>query len=306
MVIVYETLTYSGGIHKGNEMRELIEDLGGFIIQENIIQMDLVINMAIPVDDVDKIKEKSDELLGKITFAPMAGTEIAIVSPTLARHHLPHAACDISEYLRRYGAKDNMIGLARGHGKGTSGISQEEKYLIEEHDVAIFALGSFKDCIIKKSFLYDDIDIPVIVTGAPEIDVDELPGADAYVSGLGRIPRRLKRGENIRALKKLVETTESILNKKRKYMGEDPPLAPSILVKDAIENQVPAIKEAYTPTPVTSQLDGVRVKLDYDTYHKDIENVDVNGRKLSDIADITKSHMYGYTLVKLLNESSIV
>ena len=51
----------------------------------------------------------------------MAGSEIAIISPTLARHHLPHAACDISEFLRQYGAKDNMIGLARGHGKGTTG-----------------------------------------------------------------------------------------------------------------------------------------------------------------------------------------
>lgn len=306
MVIVYETLTYSGGIHKSNEMRELIEDLGGFIIQENVIQMDLVLNMAVPVDDINKIKEKSKELLGKITFAPMAGSEIAIVSPTLARHHLPHAACDISEYLRRYGAKDNMIGLARGHGKGTSGITQEEKYLIEEHDIAIFALGSFKDCIIEKSFLYDDINIPVIVTGAPEIDLDDLPGADAYVSGLGRIPRRLKRGENIRALKRLVQTTEGMLNKKRKYMREDPPLAPPIMVKDAIENQVPAIKNIFTPTPVTSQLDGVRVKLDYDTYHEDIENVNINGKKLSEIADIKKSHMYDYTLVKMLSESSIV
>ena len=49
---MYETLTYTGGIHKSNEMRELIEDLGGFIIQENIIQMDLVVNMAVPIDDV--------------------------------------------------------------------------------------------------------------------------------------------------------------------------------------------------------------------------------------------------------------
>ncbi|WP_461460911.1 methanogenesis marker 7 protein [Methanobrevibacter sp.] len=302
---MYETLTYTGGIHKSNEMRELIEDLGGFIIQENIIQMDLVVNMAVPIDDVVKIKEKSKELLGEITFAPMAGTEIAIVSPTLARHHLPHAACDISEYLRRYGAKDNMVGLARGHGKGTSGISQEEKYLIEEHDVAIFALGSFKDCIIEKSFLYEDIDIPVIVTGAPELDVEDLPGVDAYVGGLGRIPRRLKRGENIRALRRLVQTTEDILNKKKKYMAQDSPLVPPIMVKNAIETQIPAIETTYTPTPVTSQLDGVRIKLDYDTYHEDIENVEVGGHKLKDIADVSKSHMYDYTLVKLFSQSSL-
>ena len=303
---MYQTLTYTGGIHKSEEMKELIEDLGGFILQSNILQMELVLNMAVPIDDVDIIKEKSKELLGELSIAPMAGSEIAIVSPTLARHHLPHAACDISEYLRRFGAKDNMVGLARGHGKGTAGISEEEKALIEEHDIAIFALGSFKQCIIDKSYLYDDIDIPVIVTGAPEIDVDELPGVDAYVAGLGRIPRRLKRGENIRALKDLVATVEDLLEKRKKEIAQDPPIVPSILVKNEIESQVPAIKEVISPTPVTSQLDGLRVKLDYDKYHEELENVVIGDKKLSEIADITKSRMYNYILIKLLNESSLV
>ena len=110
---MYETLTFTGGIHKSEELKELIEDLGGFVLQSNILQMELVLNMAVPIDDVDIVKQKAKELLGEISVAPMAGSEIAIVSPTLARHHLPHAACDISEYLRRYGAKDNMVGLAR-------------------------------------------------------------------------------------------------------------------------------------------------------------------------------------------------
>ena len=303
---MYQTLTYTGGIHKSEEMKELIEDLGGFILQSNILQMELVLNMAVPIDDVDIIKEKSKELLGELSIAPMAGSEIAIVSPTLARHHLPHAACDISEYLRRFGAKDNMVGLARGHGKGTAGISEEEKALIEEHDIAIFALGSFKQCILDKSYLYDDINIPVIVTGAPEIDVEELPGVDAYVAGLGRIPRRLKRGENIRALKDLVATVEDLLEKRKKEIAQDPPIVPSILVKNEIESQVPAIKEVISPTPVTSQLDGLRVKLDYDKYHGEIENVVIGDKKLSEISEITKSRMYNYILVKLLNESSLV
>ena len=303
---MYQTLTYTGGIHKSEEMKELIEDLGGFILQSNILQMELVLNMAVPIDDVDIIKEKSKELLGELSIAPMAGSEIAIVSPTLARHHLPHAACDISEYLRRFGAKDNMVGLARGHGKGTAGISEEEKALIEEHDIAIFALGSFKQCILDKSYLYDDINIPVIVTGAPEIDVEELPGVDAYVAGLGRIPRRLKRGENIRALKDLVATVEDLLEKRKKEIAQDPPIVPSILVKNEIESQVPAIKEVISPTPVTSQLDGLRVKLDYDKYHGEIENVIIGDKKLSEISEITKSRMYNYILVKLLNESSLV
>ncbi len=303
---MYETLTFTGGVHKSDEIRELIEDLGGFILQENVIQMELVINMAVPLADVPKIEEKSKELLAELSVAPMAGSEIAIVSPTLARHHLPHAACDISEFLREYGAKDNMIGLARGDGKGTSGITKDEKRLLEEHDIAVFALGSFKQCIIDKSFLYDDLDVPVIVTGAPEIDVEELTGADAYVGGLGRIPRRLRRGPDIRALTKLVETCEEIINHKKQDMIHDPPIVPSIVVKNAIENQVEEIKDVLSPLPVTGQLDGCRVKLNYDKYHEVIENVIVEGRKLSDIAEIKKSAMYDYILVKIFAESSLV
>ena len=303
---MYETLTYTGGIHKHEEMVELIEDLGGFVLQKTVTQMDLVLTLAVPMEDVNKVEKKAKELLGKIKIAPMAGTEIAIVSPTLARQHLPHSACDISEYLRRYGAKDNMIGLQRGAGKGISNILEDEKRLIEEHDLAVFSLGSFKECILNKTHLFDDIEIPVVVTGAPEIDVDEIPGADAYVGGLGRIPRRLKRGENIRALRNLVDVVEKILDQRRVEMEDDPPIVPSILVKTEIEYQISAIKQVYSPVPVVSQLDGVRVKLNYDKYHDQIGDVVVNDYRLADVSEIRKSMMYDYILVKLLPETSIV
>jgi len=303
---MYETLTYTGGIHKHEEMNELIEDLGGFVLQETTSQMDLVLTLAVPIEDVKMVEAKAKELLGKIKIAPMAGTEIAIVAPTLARQHLPHSACDISEYLRRYGAKDNMIGLARGAGKEISRISEDEKNLIAEHDLAVFALGSFRECITNKTHLFEDIDVPIVVTGAPDLDVSELPGADAYVGGLGRIPRRLKRGENIRALRKLVEVVEGLLDNKRREMADDPPIVPSILVKTEIENQVPAIKEVYSPVPVVSQLDGVRVKLDYAKYHEEIADVVVSDYRLGDISEIKKSFMYDYTMVKLLPETSII
>ena len=306
VVNMYETLTFNGGVHKSEEIKELIEDLGGFILQDSIQQMELVLNIAVPLEDVDKIEAKSKELLGKLSVAPMAGSEIAIVSPTLARHHLPHAACDISEYLREYGAKDNMIGLARGDGKGTSGITEEERSLIEEHDIAVFALGSFENCIKEKAFLYDNIDIPVIVTGSPYMDVSDLPGADAYVGGLGRIPRRLRRGPDIRALDNLVETIEKILNDKKREMALDPPLVPAIVVKNAIENQVREIKDVISPAPVTSQLDGVRVKLNYDNYADVIANVVIDGKKLSELAEIKRSFMYDYILVKINSESSLI
>ena len=66
------------------------------------------------------------------------------------------------------------------------------------------------------------------------------------------------------------------------------------------------IKDVISPTPVTSQLDGVRVKLNYDKYADTIANVVIDGKKLSELAEIKKSFMYDYILVKINSESSLV
>ncbi|MDD6285282.1 methanogenesis marker 7 protein [Candidatus Methanosphaera massiliense] len=302
---MYETMTYTGGVHKHYEMEELIEDLGGFILQKNASQLDITLTIAVPAEDTGKIKDKAKDLLGDVELSPLASTEIAVVSPTLARQHLPHAACDIAEYLRRYGTKTNMIGLARGAGKGISQISKREKDLIEEHDLAIFSLGSFEDCIRKKKFLFEDIDIPVIVTGSPEIPAEEI-NANAYVAGFGRIPRRLKRGENIRALRKLVSTAEDIISKQKEDLNDDPLIVSPVITKIALERKVPDVAHINSPMSIVSQLDGVRVKLPYDEYHDEISDVMVEDYRLGDIAEIKKSKMYDHTLVKILPESSIL
>lgn len=302
---MYATMTYSGGVHKHYEMEELIEDLGGFILQKNESQLDITLTIAVPSEDTDKIEVKAKELLGSVELSPLASTEIAVVSPTLAHQHLPHAACDIAEYLRRYGTKTNMIGLARGAGKGISQISKREKDLIEEHDLAIFSLGSFDDCIRKKKFLFEDINIPVIVTGSPEIKAEEI-NANAYVSGFGRIPRRLKRGENIRALRKLVKTAEDIISKEKEDLNDDPLIVSPVIVKIALERKIPEVKHINSPMAIVSQLDGVRLKLPYDEFHKEVEEVEVEGYRLGDIAEIKKSKMYDHILVKILPETSLL
>ena len=89
-------------------------------------------------------------------------------------------------------------------------------------------------------------------------------------------------------------------------MALDPPLVPPIVVKNAIENQVPEIKDVISPTPVTSQLDGVRVKLNYDKYADVIADVVIDDKKLSELAEIKKSFMYDYILVKINSESSLI
>lgn len=301
---MYDTLTYTGGIHKHYEIEELIEDLGGFILQRNESQLDITLTIAVPAEDVDKIEVKAKELLGDVEVSPLASTEIAVVSPTLARQHLPHAACDIAEYLRRYGTKTNMIGLARGAGKGISQISKTEKDLIEEHDLAIFSMGSFEDCIRKKTHLFEDIDIPVIVVGSPELEAEEI-NANAYVSGFGRIPRRLKRGENIRALRKLAGIAEDIIAKQKEEQNDDPLITSPVITKIAIERGVDEIEHVNAPMALVSQLDGVRVKLPYDEFRDKIAEVDVEGRRLGDIAEIKKSKMYDHILVKILPETSL-
>ena len=53
-------------------------------------------------------------------------------------------------------------------------------------------------------------------------------------------------------------------------------------------------------------MDGVRVKLNYDKYAEDIANVVIDGKKLSELAEIKKSFMYDYILVKINTESSLV
>ncbi len=302
---MYATMTYTGGVHKHYEMEELIEDLGGFILQKNKAQVDISITIAVPEEDTDKIELKAKELLGDVQLSPLASTEIAVVSPTLARQHLPHAACDIAEYLRRYGTKTNMIGLARGAGKGISQISKKEKDLIEEHDLAVFSLGSFEDCIRKKKFLFEDIDIPVIVTGSPELTAEEL-NANAYVTGFGRIPRRLKRGENIRALRELASTAEDLISKQKEAIDEDPLIISPVITKIILEREVPEISDVIAPMAIVSQLDGVRVKLPFDEYSDIIADVEVEGYRLGDVAEIKRSKMYDHILVKILPETAIL
>ncbi len=146
---MYEVLMYDGGVYRVNELYELVEDVGGFVIQKTQIQVQILVTMAIPEEERPVIEAKTRELGGKIVHVPLAGTEVAVVAPTLGRHHMPHPTCDIAEQLRRLGAITVVMGLARGKGRRTSQISADEKAIIEEYDAAVFVLGNFKDCILE-------------------------------------------------------------------------------------------------------------------------------------------------------------
>lgn len=296
---------YIGGVYKHNHLVELVEDLGGYILQKNVMQSEVVLLMLVPLDDMAVVEAKAKELLGKLTRAPLTGTEIATVAPTLAYHHLPHLDCDVAEFLRKQGAKTNMVGLARGVGKRICQLSAYERDLINEHDLAVFILGNFEHCIIEKSKrLYEGIDIPVIVTGAPELRTEDVPNATAYVGSFGRILHHMRHSEELRTLDKLVQVIGKVLDDVRSELAKDPPAVAPPRIKKEIEEQIPEIMDSLHPLPITLQMNGARVKLPYEEYHEQIENIRfVEGVTMKEVAKVMPSKMRSFILIKALPKS---
>jgi len=298
---MYEIVRYEGGVYRNNILKEWIEDVGGFVIQEHVMQLDVYMTVALPRSELENFKREAKKYKGKVVETPLAGIEIAVVAPSLSRHHLPHTACDIAEYLRRYGAKSNMIGLAHGVGKDISSIKEREKRLIEEHDLAVYVMGNFESCIKDKVHLFD-VDIPVVVTGGPEkVDIPY-----PYVGNLGRRLHRLRHSEERQALKRMVEEITKLINRRKEELSYDPPVVPPVVLKDILEKNVEEIYGVLSPMPIVTQLDGLRVKLDYDTYHEKIEKVKVGKYLLKDIADVKRSYMKNYILIKIKPTSEVV
>ncbi|HJJ62993.1 MAG TPA: methanogenesis marker 7 protein, partial [Methanocorpusculum sp.] len=140
-------ITYKGGVYQLDEVIDYIEDLGGYIVQRHNIANEVILQVLMPSEDIERLKVFSRPLAGEVSESPLVGTEIAVVIPSLEIHHLPHSACDVAEYLRAHGSKSNMLGMARGFGKRISQMNDEERDLINEHDVAVFILGNFASCI---------------------------------------------------------------------------------------------------------------------------------------------------------------
>jgi putative methanogenesis marker protein 7 len=300
-----EPMMYEGGVYKHNLLVELVEDLGGYILQKNIMQTEVVMIMLVPMKDTSLVEDMTKMLLGELTRAPLSGAEIAVVAPTLAYHHLPHIDCDLAEFLRRKGAKTNMVGLSRGVGSRICQINAYERDLINEHDLAVYIFGNFKHCITEsKPKLFEGIEIPIVVTGAPEIASDGVQNADVYVGNLGRVAHRMRKGDEMHAMDQMVAEVGKILDKLREDIGKDQQSVMPPRVKKEIEDQVPEIKQVLSPLPITLRLKGLKVKLNYDEFHARIGEVSfVEGIKLKDIADIRRSNMKNYILVDIKPKS---
>jgi putative methanogenesis marker protein 7 len=296
-----DPVMFTGGVYKHDLVTELIEDLGGYLLQKNVTQSEVILLMLVPHDDMPVLEALTKELKGKLERAPLAGTEIAVVTPTLAIHHLPHPACDVAEYLRRHGAKSNMIGMGRGVAREIAQMDEYETTLINEHDAVVFTFGNFADCILKKEHLYRSLTVPVIVTGGPEMKKEDLPYAFDYVPNVGRIAHRSRKATEIESLDNIVAAVGRALDSVRASISKDPLTTTPPRVMEAVREQVPDVTQSLSPLPIALNLDGLRIKLPYDEYHEALEGVKFEeGVTLGEIAKVLPSRMKNYILVRIL------
>lgn len=301
---MFEVLMYDGGVYRSDELYEIIEDVGGVVLQKNRSSQMLTVVMSVPEEDRAAVEAVCKDIGGEVRDVPLAGTEIAVVGPTLGRHHMPHPICDIAEILRRSGAVTVVMGLARGRGKSTSQISMTERCIIDEYDGAIFMMGNFKSCVETKAELMRDIHVPTLLVSGPMPEgVDDT--CDAIISGVGRKASRMRSVDERAKLDEIVDAMERILKDKKRSLEEDPLYVHPAEIKQILEGYEP-IDMCLRPAPMVLHLDGLRIKIPYAEHREHLENVMVYGRKLGEIADISPSKIDDSSIVVRIKTRSQV
>lgn len=297
-------ITYKGGIYRHDEIIELIDDLGGYVVQKHILAQEVILQSLVPKEDIELIRRIAKPLTGEVKEAPLVGTEIAVVSPSLEIHHLPHVSCDIAEYLRQVGAKTNVIGLSRGFGKRIANLNIEERDVINEHDCAVYLLGNFEECIKEKfPAISRGITVPIVVAGAPKtVRLKEIidPPVEGYVGDLGRVAHRLRKEGEIDPLDRLVEEVSRVLSAYRDEISKDIlSISPARLMSILDEKMNVSLTSTH-PAPLTVQIAGLRVKLAYEAYADQVRALEIEeGILLRDIAEVLPSRMRTYIWIKI-------
>ncbi|TQS85403.1 MAG: hypothetical protein A3208_03385 [Candidatus Methanoprimaticola hominis] len=301
---MFEVLMYDGGVYRSDELYEIIEDVGGVVLQKNRSSQMLTVVMSVPEEDRAAVEAVCKDIGGEVRDVPLAGTEIAVVGPTLGRHHMPHPICDIAEILRRSGAVTVVMGLARGRGKSTSQISMTERCIVDEYDGAIFMMGNFKSCVETKAELMRDIHVPTLLVSGPMPEgVDDT--CDAIISGVGRKASRMRSVDERAKLDEIVDAMERILKDKKRSLEEDPLYVHPAEIKQILEGYEP-IDMCLRPAPMVLHLDGLRIKIPYAEHREHLENVMVYGRRLGEIADISPSKIDDSSIVVRIKTRSQV
>ena len=220
-------VTYKGGIHQHDIIIDLIEDLGGYIVQKHMIAQEVVLQAFVPRDDIELIARIAKPLFGEITDSPLVGTEIAVVSMSLEIHHLPHPSCDYCRVCPAHRRKDQHGQPGPGPGKRIAAINDEERDVINEHDIAVFCLRQLRD-------LHRAQDGPAC-GGGSRFRLSSAAGrtrkrssriinppVDGYVGNVGRFMRRTKEADELGKLDEIVAEMTRVLEKKREEIAKDP------------------------------------------------------------------------------------
>ncbi len=291
---------FRGAPYRHDWVTDLAEDLGGFVISKDVLSTEARIMLAIPDEDMGIIEDMVKKVAGDIEIIPLATIEVVLVAPSFSHHHAPLPVCSMVESLRRLGAKADMIALERGFGRRMR-LTSHERDTINEHDIAIFLFGCFKECILNyKSSLLNEITIPSIVVGYPEsLDV---PGAAAYSGGLSRLPMTFRKGVEVETLHRFQETVIKVAEKLKSEGEYDPLILLPVYVGKEIEKNL-SMETILTTTPITYKVDGMRVRVPYNTAALELKKLSLSNKKdLGSVARIIKSYN-GEIIVKLLKES---
>jgi len=126
------------------------------------------------------------------------------------------------------------------------------------------------------------------------------PPVEGYVGNVGRVMHRFKRPEELAKLDEMIAAVSKALDAKREEIAKDPlSIVPSHLM-DIIMDQVPEIHDVLSPTPITVQMAGLRVKLPFEIYADTVRDLEIEeGVKVRDVAEITPSRMRNYMLVRI-------
>ncbi|HQQ25372.1 MAG TPA: methyl-coenzyme M reductase family protein, partial [Methanomassiliicoccales archaeon] len=89
-----------------------------------------------------------------------------------------------------------------------------------------------------------------------------------------------------------------------KEIEEDPLFVHPSEVKDALEG-MDAVQECLRPAPVVLHVDGLRVKIPYKEHVRELEELDVYGRKLKEIATISDCRLGDSTIIRIKTKAEV-
>ena len=111
-----------------------------------------------------------------------------------------------------------------------------------------------------------------------------------------------RKGIEIDILKGFQETVIKVADKIKSEAKYDPPIMLPVYVGKQLEKNV-SFEAVLTTTPLTYKIDGLRVRLPYDTSAKELTKIQLSNQKeLGSVANITKSYN-GEIIVRPLKES---